>query len=110
MVPPMYVPKTNGNAIASLVLSLSGLVCLYLIGPILGVIFGNKARREIAASGGIEQGDGMAQAGVIIGWILIGLTILGIVAFVVLVMLGSAADSRFEEIGYCINNPDAYGC
>lgn len=109
-MPPGYVPKTNGNAIASLVLSLSGLVCLYLIGPILGVIFGNKARREIAASGGIEQGDGMAQAGVIIGWILIGLSVVGIVAFIALVMLGSAADTKFEDISYCINNPDAYGC
>lgn len=108
--PMMAAPATNGNAIVSLVLSLSGLVCLYLIGPILGIIFGNKARKEIAVSGGRQTGDGMAQAGVIIGWILLGLSILGIIAVLALAFLGSAADTKFEDVSYCIDNPYAAGC
>jgi hypothetical protein len=51
------------------------------------VIFGNRARREIASRG--EEGSGLATAGVILGWIGIALTalfVLAIVFFVVAVV------------------------
>ena len=44
--------RTNGLAIASLVLSLT----VFLIGPILAIIFGLIARREVRKS----NGDGLA--------------------------------------------------
>jgi len=61
-------------AIASLVLSIAGLLCGFT--PILGVIFGFVARRQIRNSGGIQTGDGLAIAGIIIGFILLALAIL----------------------------------
>jgi hypothetical protein len=77
---------TNGNAITSLVLGICGLVVFPPIG-ILAVIFGNRARREIAQRG--EDGAGLATAGVILGWIgtaLTALFVLFVIVFIVAVV------------------------
>ena len=66
-------PKTNGMAIASLVL---GILCLYGIGSVLALVFGVQARKAIDASGGAETGRGMATAGIVRGWIGVGLMLL----------------------------------
>jgi len=81
-------PGTNGYAIASLVLSL---VSACGIGSILAIVFGNMAKKEIAISG--EGGSGLAKAGVIIGWI--GLGIVGIYVAVVIIALISASGSNY---------------
>jgi Domain of unknown function (DUF4190) len=78
--PPPQSAATNGMAVASLVCSLFGWLCL--IGPILGLIFGFVALNQIKQTG--QRGHGMALAGIIIGAILIalgiGLGILGQIA------------------------------
>ena len=61
--------RTNGLAIASLVCSLAGLA-VGLSAPV-GAILGHIARKQIRERG--EDGDGMALAGIIIGWVLTGL-------------------------------------
>lgn len=64
--PGYSVPQamgTNTMAIASLVASLVGLLCLGL-GPLLGLIFGIIALNQIKQSG--EGGRGMAIAGIVI--------------------------------------------
>ena len=71
---PGYPPPragTNAMAIASLVCSLFGWLCL--IGPILGVIFGFLALNQIKQTG--QSGRGMALAGIIIGGILAAIII-----------------------------------
>ena len=78
--PPAPVRQTNGFAIASLVLSLAAVG----IGSILAVIFGVMARREIRASEGAQGGEGLATAGLVIGWVGLALTLL-VVTVVVLV-------------------------
>jgi uncharacterized protein DUF4190 len=58
--------QTNGMAIASLVTSCVMLVsCMPL--AVVGAILGHIARRQIRETG--ESGDGLALAGVIIGWV-----------------------------------------
>ncbi len=69
--PPPYgygppPPRTNGMAVASLVL---GIVWVYWVGSILAVVFGFVARSQIKASGGAQTGDGMAIAGIVLGFI-----------------------------------------
>jgi Domain of unknown function (DUF4190) len=59
-------------AVASLVCSLFGWVCLF-IGAILGVIFGFVALSQIKRSG--QRGRGLAIAGIVIGSILLVLGI-----------------------------------
>jgi hypothetical protein len=78
-------------ALISLIAGILGLTFFPLLGSIAAVITGNIGRKEIAASGGLETGAGMAQAGLIMGWIGIGLGVLGICfacALFVLVPLG----------------------
>jgi hypothetical protein len=74
-----YVPprRTNGLAIASMVL---GILWLYWIGSILALVFGYIARNQIRERG--DSGDGMAIAGIVLGWVGVG--VLGL-AFVVAV-------------------------
>ncbi|WP_376791247.1 DUF4190 domain-containing protein [Thermoflexus sp.] len=71
---------TSGKAIASLVLSILGLVgVLPIIGPILGIILGHQARSEIANRPEALTGEGLARAGIILGWVGLALTALGII-------------------------------
>ncbi|MFI7597032.1 DUF4190 domain-containing protein [Actinoplanes sp. NPDC049681] len=89
--PPAARP-TEGMAIASLVIScvaIAGL-CVWGIGFVLGVlgaIFGHVARGKIRRSG--AGGDGMALAGIIIGWVV---TALGL-AFIALLAMAIISDS-----------------
>jgi hypothetical protein len=77
--PPPQAVGTNGMAIASLVCSLFGWVCI--IGGVLGIIFGFMALGQIRQSG--QGGRGMAIAGIVIGVIVTALVILaGIVGTV----------------------------
>ncbi|MER8183933.1 DUF1707 and DUF4190 domain-containing protein [Kitasatospora sp. NPDC094015] len=64
--PPPPRPATNRLAVTSLVL---GLFCLVSFGStaVPAVITGHLARAQIRRSG--EEGDGMAGAGLVIGWL-----------------------------------------
>ncbi len=75
---PPSPARTNGMAIASMVL---GILWIYWVGSILALIFGYIARRQIRERG--EGGDGMAVAGIVLGWIGIG-----ILALVALLAIG----------------------
>ena len=68
--------KTNGMAIASLVL---GILWLFWIGSVLALVFGYLAKSQIDGSRGVEGGRGLAIAGIVLGWVGIGLLILGII-------------------------------
>ncbi|MGX5770011.1 DUF4190 domain-containing protein [Microbacterium trichothecenolyticum] len=70
--------KTNTLAIVSLIASISSFVILPFIGSIVGVITGHMSLNQLKTSG--EQGRGMALAGTIVGWVGLGLSILGIIA------------------------------
>ncbi|MER5628487.1 MmpS family transport accessory protein [Streptosporangium sp. NPDC002544] len=66
-------PKTNGLAVASLVLGLTGFITCGFT-SILAVVFGHVALGQIRRDR--TDGHSMALAGVILGWILTGLWIL----------------------------------
>jgi hypothetical protein len=59
---PVPAGGTDGFAITSLVTSLLGI-------PIVPVVFGHLARGRIKRSGGIKTGNGLALAGLIIGYL-----------------------------------------
>lgn len=68
-------------AIASLVM---GLLWMYWIGSILAICLGYAARREIRNNPGRIEGQGMATAGIVLGWIGIAMLAAMIVGFVYL--------------------------
>ena len=66
-------------AIAALVMGIGGLTVLPLIGSILALIFGYMARKDIRSRPAEVTGEGLAMAGIIMGWIAVGLSVLGII-------------------------------
>ncbi len=93
--PPAYVYPKNDLAVWSLVLGIAGIVlgCLFLTG-VPAVIVGRNAQR--AAAEGLANNAGMATAGVVLGWVSIGL---GVVAFLgvllPLLLVGAALPFAF---------------
>lgn len=85
---PQPMAQTSTLAIVSLVSGIVSWFLLPLIGAVVAVITGHMARREIRESLGALTGDGMAMVGMILGYIQLGLTVLGICFFVVLLALG----------------------
>lgn len=76
--PPAVSAQTNSMAVISLVAGILGLSLVPFVGSIVAVITGPMAKREIAASGGRQSGEGLATAGAILGWVGIGLTVIGL--------------------------------
>ena len=68
-------PKTNGLAIASLICSCAG---LFFLPAIPGIILGFVAHAQIKRSDGAQRGDGLAIAGIIVGFGWLVLLALGI--------------------------------
>jgi hypothetical protein len=66
-------PSTNGFAVASLVLGIVGFGCC--VGSILALVFGYMARNQIDQSAGRQTGRGLATAGIVLGWVACGLTV-----------------------------------
>jgi hypothetical protein len=62
------VAADAGKAIASLVLSIVGILFCPYVFSVLGLVFGYMARGEIKRAGGGLGGEGLALAGIIISW------------------------------------------
>jgi Domain of unknown function (DUF4190) len=80
--------STNGFAVAALVLGILGFVACG-IPAVLALVFGYKARKQIDASGGVQAGRGMAKAGIVLGWVWIGL----LIAYLALVIVLAATST-----------------
>ena len=76
-------------AIASLVSGILGWTLVPFIGTLVAIITGHMARSEIRRSNGQLGGDGMAIAGLVLGWISAALWIVGIV--IIFTVLGGLA-------------------
>jgi len=94
---PGYAPLSPPNstaAIVSLVFGILSWVVLPFIGGIVAIVAGHMARNEIRNSGGQIGGSGMATAGLILGYLSVGLAVLACVGFVLLAMIGAVAGSN----------------
>lgn len=68
-LPPEEPPfKTSGLAIYSVAMGLTAWLLLPLLGGIAAIVLGNMARLEIARSEGRLTGDGLAVAGLVLGY------------------------------------------
>ncbi len=70
---PYSAPQQSGKAVASLICSIAGLFMCLFVGQIIGLVLGYGAKRDIEASQGRLTGEGLAKAGIIIGWVGIGI-------------------------------------
>jgi hypothetical protein len=86
--PPPASPPTSNLAVASLVTGVAGLTLLPILGGILAIILGYMARREIREHPDEVSGDGLALAGIVMGWISVGLVVVGCLFFGAIVACG----------------------
>ncbi|WP_037316288.1 DUF4190 domain-containing protein [Amycolatopsis orientalis] len=80
-------PPDQGMAVASLVCSLIGLVMCFP--AILGIIFGHIALSK--AKRGEAGGQGMAQAGMVVGYVVTALWLIPVILWFVFVVLAVGA-------------------
>jgi hypothetical protein len=66
-------PRTSTMAIISLIGGIAGWTVLPFLGALAGIIFGHIAKSEIKKSAGMVTGNGMATAGLILGYLSIAL-------------------------------------
>lgn len=83
---PAAAPSTNIWAVISLISSILSWLGLFGIGGIIGIIAGVVARNQIAASRGMQTGDGVALAGIILGAINVLLSCIGFLCLFTLVI------------------------
>lgn len=81
------VPPTNNTATISLVAGILGLTLLPFAASIVAIVTGYIARREIRASAGALGGADLATAGLVLGWIGVGLGVIGICVIGVILVL-----------------------
>jgi hypothetical protein len=74
-----YQPlPTSTLAVVSLISAILGFIALPVIGPIVALFTGYAARNETRAAPPTASGDGLATAGIVMGWIQIGLAVIGV--------------------------------
>jgi hypothetical protein len=89
--PVAYPParRTNSMAIVSLVAGIAAFVLVPLVAGVVAVITGHVARGQIRRTG--EDGNGLALAGLILGYLNLALAVLAILFVVILVIIGIGA-------------------
>jgi len=87
--------RTEGTAVASLVLGIAGFVVCPLICSVLAIVFGTQAKNKIRQDPSL-QGEGMAQAGFVLG--IIGLA-LGVILLIVVILAAANNSSSSSSLG-----------
>ncbi len=85
--------QTSNLATISLILGIVSFVFAPFIAAVAAIITGHMGRNEIRASGGRLSGEGMATAGLILGYLNIALSLVGFVFLCILPFVFAAAGS-----------------
>lgn len=84
---PTYSLPTSTMAVISLVAGILGFTMFPFLGSLIALITGYMARGETRGNPPTHSGDGLATAGIVMGWIGIGLGVCGLCAFAGLFIL-----------------------
>jgi hypothetical protein len=97
--------QTNGMAIASLIVSIGSVVFCCGLPGIVGAILGHVARKQIREQN--QAGEGMALAGVIVGWAAFAIGLGLVILYIVLIIVGVVASDSVD----CYTDTDGvYTC
>lgn len=82
------MPQGNQKAMWSMIVGIVSILCCGIITGPIAIVLSVQAKKEIAAAHGMQTGDGMAKAGLILGIIAIPLSIVWIVLNLSLGLMG----------------------
>lgn len=85
---PPAGPPTSTMAIISLIGGIAGWTILPFLGSIAAIICGHIAKSEIKKSAGTVGGNGLATAGLVLGYLSIALGVCLICVFILLPLVG----------------------
>ncbi len=75
---------------------------VFLVGSIVAAVTGHMGRSQIRQSGGAQTGEGMAMAGLVLGWAGVALNVLPIclapVFIAILALMGPAIGNVFSDV------------
>lgn len=74
--------RTSVLAVVSLVSGVLGWTLAPWLGSIIAIITGHMARSEIKRDPRGLEGDGLAVAGLVLGWLMIGLSLLALLLII----------------------------
>lgn len=100
--PSAYPPaptQHSGMATISLIMGIASWVILPVIGALIAVLTGHMARREIRASMGRITGDGQATAGLVLGYLQLGLVAISLclgVCFFAFSIIAAGGSGAFQ--------------
>lgn len=85
--PPPAIPapglkQTSSLAIVSLVSGILGWTLLPFLASVVAIITGHMARAEIRRNPDTVEGDGLAVGGLVLGWAMVAISVLGIIMVV----------------------------
>lgn len=86
---PITPRTTSTMAIVSLGFGIASWILLPFVGAIVAIVCGHAARREIRqAPPGYVDGDGMAIAGLVLGYVHLALALIGAVILTMVLVFG----------------------
>ncbi|MEM9415282.1 MAG: DUF4190 domain-containing protein [Planctomycetota bacterium] len=94
----MSSAPTNGMAITSLVMGILSFVVFPVPFAPMGVIFGHIAKNQIRSGRYSQASSGLATAGLICSYIILGLGLLGILILIVMATLSTDATTRTSKL------------
>jgi hypothetical protein len=80
--------RTSTMAIVSLISGIASWFLLPIIAAIVAIITGHMAKKEIKNSTGMVTGNGMATAGLVLGYVQLGLGLCVCIAVAVMLAFG----------------------
>ena len=98
------VRRTEGRAIASLVLGIVGVVLFPVVPSVLAIWLGVTARHRIRDDATLD-GEGMATAGVILGVVGLVLVVVGAVLLFALLFAASSGGVNHAPLVTVVNQP-----
>jgi hypothetical protein len=87
-VPPPAYRTTSAMAVVSLVFGIAAWCMLPVVGAIVAIVCGHLARGEIRRSQGQQEGDGLAVAGLVLGYVQLAFGVIVLLFAIAAVLLG----------------------
>lgn len=87
-VPPPAYRTTSAMAVVSLVFGIAAWCMLPVVGAIVAIVCGHLARGEIRRSQGQQEGDGLAIAGLVLGYVQLAFGVVLVLFAIAALLLG----------------------